>query len=193
MFITLSLQSADVFNRGTAQPADSQTEDAGSWDRHTVRAAPRVAAIGACPLTPGNNLPSSLCNKQPESQKLNQAGRGGQEERAQENRDSRFNQYCNPAVSHCLYEPAVGSGGGGGYLFIWHVGFSSCNMEMRHTAGEVCLFVIRAENIPPTTCQSINLEAVLYFCTAEDPPIPHTNTRHWSSCNLLTFSKVTFT
>lgn len=50
-------------------------------------------------------------------------------------------------------------------------------MEMRHTAGEVCLFVIRAENIPPTTCQSINLEAVLYFCTAEDPPpIPHTHT-----------------
>lgn len=48
-----------------------------------IWAAPRVAAIGACPLTPGNNLPSSLCNNQPECGKLNQAGRGGREGRKQ--------------------------------------------------------------------------------------------------------------
>lgn len=63
------------------------------------------------PPVPGNNVPSCVCNNQPESQTLQQAGGGGREGRAQENRDCRLNQYCNPAVTHRLYEATIGGGG----------------------------------------------------------------------------------
>lgn len=88
-----------------------------------IRAAPRVAAVGACPLTPGNNLSASLCNNQPESQKLNQAGRGGGG-RAQENRDCSINTVIQLSVTADMnlrwgvWGRGVGWGGGLFYLFI---------------------------------------------------------------------------
>lgn len=101
------------------QPADRQTEDAGSRERHMSHSeggrrksvAPSRQAITFHPLCVITSLNLKKKKKQGE-----------------ENRDCRFNQYCNPAVNHCLYEPVVG----GGSAFIplsdmgWGVGGFSC-------------------------------------------------------------------
>lgn len=129
-----------------------------------IGAAPRGAARRAWPpLTPGNNLPSSLCNNQPESKKKKASRMGRKTETV--GSINTVIQLSITAYMNLVWVCVMGRmGEDGGGVFIQHGGALAvaANMEMRRTASEVRYVCdLSGKQSTKNLCQSINLEAVL--------------------------------